>query len=101
MCPMSPGLLDRLPGLAWTTDASLALEDVFGAGLSCLEIVKVDYIGRPVWDLFPPVQSKGATKDPYRQALGGQPAAFELEIRGRALVARVEPRTDDHGSIVG
>src|SRR5438067_2101409 len=101
MCGVGPDLLDRLPGVAWTTDRSLALDGIFGAGLTCFGFRKADYIGRPVQDLFPPSRPTSIHADPYRQALTGRSSTFELEIQGRVLVGRVEPITDPEGHVVG
>ena len=93
--------MDRVPGVVWTTDRDLRIVTIGGTGLVAMMTRPVDCIGRHVTDVFPADGYEPGPGDLHHRALAGESSTFDLECRGRLLLARVEALRSSTGDILG
>lgn len=94
-------LLEQVPAVVWTTDADLRFTSGAGAGLATLGQTPDQNLGMTLYNYF-------QTRDPgflpivaHRQALAGEPRAYEMEWQSRTWQAHVEPLHDSAGRTIG
>ena len=93
-------VLGQMPCILWTTDASLNLTSLLGAGLKMFPFDPDQMIGKPMTEvLHTDWQANAITAQ--RQAMEGQPSTFELTPAGRVLYCFVQPLYDSNGVIAG
>jgi diguanylate cyclase (GGDEF)-like protein/PAS domain S-box-containing protein len=94
-------MVEQMPAVLWTADASLRVTSSVGAGLKRLGLDTKEVVGMPLEEfldnddpLYEPVAFQ-------RRALEGHSASFELPWKERLYQAHVEPLRGPLGDIVG
>ncbi|MFW6115600.1 MAG: PAS domain S-box protein [Chloroflexota bacterium] len=93
-------VLERLPVAVWTTDADLRLTSLSGAGVTTAEGEGVEVLGRHLSEMDG-LGDRPALIAAHHQALEGETARLELEVRGRAYDCSVAPVRGRAGETVG
>jgi two-component system cell cycle sensor histidine kinase/response regulator CckA len=91
-------ILEQLPTIVWTTDGELTFTSVGGGGVTELTTPVRTRLQERIGDL---VEGDHPGFGAHRQALAGSSATYEFEHDGRYFEARVHPRRDSKGNIVG
>lgn len=94
-------IMERMPALAWSVDASLRFTSSLGAGLRGLNLQPNDVLGMSLYEYF-------GTDDPnmlpiaaHLNALKGETANYEFEWQDRWFHTHVEPMRLADGRIAG
>lgn len=90
-------MVERLPAVAWTTDAKLDVVSMFGAGRTAP--AAEGPVGRHVTALLGKPLTPGLTA--HRSARAGSPATFDVTWSGHTFGARIEPLRAPSGEITG
>jgi PAS domain S-box-containing protein len=90
-------LLEQLPTIVWTTDAELTFTFLGGGGVGELTPPLRARLRERIGDLV----EGDAPVVAHRRALDGSSATYEFEHDGRFFEARVRPRRDSKGNVVG
>ena len=85
-------VLDRLPGLAWTTDASLRVTSIRGSAMADLGLVGVEHPEDAIETLLSPSDAE-RLRAAHRRAIEGHREALELKALERTLIVHVVPLT--------
>jgi PAS domain S-box-containing protein len=94
-------LLEQIPAVAWTTDASLTVASTLGTGLAALDLGREEVLGMSLAEFFSTSDPRSRPITAHRLALQGTPCTFEAEWKGRTMQARVEPLVERDGTISG
>ena len=96
-------VLERLPGLLWTTDTELRCTSSTGAGLAALGFAprQTALVGTSLFAYFSTADPRHLVVEAHLGALRGEPTEYPIELGGRKWHARVEPLRDGQGRIVG
>jgi signal transduction histidine kinase len=91
-------LLERLPGVLWTTDADLLVTSSYStSGWTDPE----GTTGKTLWEVFRGEPELEVALDAHQRALAGEVVPYELTAHGRHFIAQLEPQVDPEGRIVG
>ena len=93
-------VLEQLPAVVWTTDPELRLTSLSGGELSAAGGEWDEVTGRRLSDLDGFVDVSAGIQA-HRQALEGETASFELEVRKRIYDCSVDPLRAANGEIAG
>lgn len=100
-------VLDKVPGIFWTTDRELRITRTAGSGLRTFGVNAGEVDGRTLYEFLGggARPEDGAGPPPvlaHLAALRGEPRDYEVEYSGRVLAARVEPLRDEaNGPVIG
>jgi len=94
-------LTEKMPAIVWSTDTDLRFTSCLGAGLEGLDLRPREQTCRSVFEYFATDDAEFLPIAAHRQALMGEAVHFEVEWRGRAFAAHVEPLRDAGGAISG
>jgi diguanylate cyclase (GGDEF)-like protein/PAS domain S-box-containing protein len=94
-------LTEKMPAIVWSTDTDLRFTSCLGAGLEGLELRPREQMCRSVFEYFATDDAEFVPIAAHRRALMGEAVHFEVEWRGRAFAAHVEPLRDAGGAISG
>ena len=94
-------LTEKMPAIVWSTDTDLRFTSCLGAGLEGLDLRPREQACRSVFEYFATDDAEFLPIAAHRQALMGEAVHFEVEWRGRAFAAHVEPLRDAGGAISG
>jgi PAS domain S-box-containing protein len=100
--PVDPALLsvlDQMPVLVWTTDRKLRCTAAIGGARLFAGFNASQFVGKNVREIVHPGSTQAVAG--HRRALGGDPARYRTEFRGKTFEASVEPLVGPSGSIVG
>jgi len=99
--PGMPDLVDRVPGVLWSTDAELRFTLSRGAGLAALGLRPDEAVGLSLFEFF-------GTDDPelepiaaHRRALAGEPVRYEFAWGEHVWESHVQALRGPGGEIVG
>jgi two-component system, cell cycle sensor histidine kinase and response regulator CckA len=87
---------DAMPTIMWTTDTELCITSIGGAGMSKVEGLEGEALGRNVAAF-----AESADMVQSRQALEGHAVSAAVEWRGHAFDVHIEPLRDGDGTITG
>src|SRR5919109_4997595 len=103
--PLDPAqlgrLVDQLPVLLWSTDKELRVTFRRGGSLALLGPPPGPQEQFPIGDFIESGKEAERAIAAHRAALRGQPTAYEITVRGRTFIARVEPQRGPKGRITG
>jgi two-component system, cell cycle sensor histidine kinase and response regulator CckA len=91
-------ILEQLPTIVWTTDDELTFTSIGGGGVAELTPTSRARLRERIGDL---VEGSHPATAAHRQALQGSSAMYEFEHDGQFFEARVDPKRDSKGNIVG
>ncbi|MEX5214653.1 MAG: PAS domain S-box protein [Nitrospiraceae bacterium] len=94
-------LLDKVPGILWTTDRDLRFTSSLGAGLALLHHRPHDVIGMTLYDYFDSRDDSFPAIAVHRRALAGESITYEQDWMGLTFHTHVEPLRNDAGQIIG
>jgi PAS domain S-box-containing protein len=92
---------EQVPAVLWTTDTELRITSSLGAGLAALNERPGQYVGVSLYEVLQTDDPTYLPTAAHLQALGGQPASYEMVWRQRAYQVRIDPFRDQEGAIVG
>ncbi|MDP2305599.1 MAG: response regulator [Pseudomonadota bacterium] len=92
-------LVEKLPAVAWATDAELGVVTMFGARRTAPGPLAEAPVGRHVAALLGDAIDAGLSA--HRHALAGSPATFDVCWSGHTFGARVEPLVAPTGEVTG
>lgn len=90
-------ILEQLPGLTWTTDATLTFKSVTG-NWAMTDSSNTALLGAPLAAGF---GSSAEALDAHQRALAGDKRRFSVETKTRAWECSVEPLRSPDGAIIG
>jgi len=96
-------LLQKIPALLWTTDATATVTSLSGSGLESIGVSAKAHSGKPIEALFPPHRDGLTARQAHLRALQGQGqvCTFDAEVHGRELQAHIEPLRGADGAVLG
>lgn len=89
----------QLPAIVWTTDSDLRITSEYGSALPSFSAQS--FVGMTIAEVFGPTQAGETVITAHERALRGESVQYETRFGGRVADARVEPRRDEDGMIVG
>ena len=93
-------LIDQLPVVLWSTDRDLRMLSRRGGGLALFGGSAPATHAQRIGEVAEGDQADVIIRA-HQAALRGEPTGYEVTVRGRTLTARVKPRRDTDGLIVG
>jgi PAS domain-containing protein len=99
--PLDPvrAMLQRFPGLFWTTDRTHTVTSCLGRTLGSIGVAPNQLVGTEVGRLFEPEDA--LVLEAHARALQGETVSFTAPVAGRLLHARVAPLVDEEGRTLG
>ncbi|MDQ7054265.1 MAG: histidine kinase dimerization/phosphoacceptor domain -containing protein [candidate division KSB1 bacterium] len=94
-------LTQQIPAIHWTTDLTLKLTSVFGAGSRDIGIDESDAAGKSLADLFAGAQELKVLMDEHQAALHGESRECEFKWKKQFYRANIEPLRDQQENIIG
>lgn len=94
-------LLDKVPGILWTTDRDLRFTSSLGAGLALLHHRPDEVVGITLYDYFGTRDDSFAAIAAHRRALAGESITYEQEWMGLTFHTHVEPLRNNAAQIIG
>ena len=94
-------MVERIPGVVWSTDRQLRFTASFGAGLAALGLEPDEVVGTTLYELFQTEDEDFAPIAAHRRVLAGQSATYEQSWKGRTYETCIEPLADEQGRVVG
>lgn len=104
MAQATDDLLAAAPALVWSTDRKLEILTVAGGELASLGPSAERLVGRTILDYFADfgiVDSGFPPISAHRRALEGESVSLEQTWLNRSFLARIEPRRDGDGAVIG
>jgi signal transduction histidine kinase/ligand-binding sensor domain-containing protein/ActR/RegA family two-component response regulator len=94
-------LVQQLPAVLWSTDASLVCTSLMGSGLTPLGLQPDVIVGRSLSEFAAALDPAHWAIDAHRRALAGESQTREDRLGGRVYDWRLEPLRDGAGAITG
>ncbi|HSE59093.1 MAG TPA: PAS domain S-box protein [Nitrospiraceae bacterium] len=94
-------LLDKVPGILWTTDRDLRFTSSLGTGLTLLRHRPNEVVGTTLYDYFNSRDDSFPAIAAHRRALSGESITYEQAWMGLTFHTHVEPLRNDTGQIIG
>jgi PAS domain S-box-containing protein len=94
-------LLERFPGIVWSTDPQLRFTSSKGAALARIGLEADQVVGMSLQEFLGTDDPEASALLAHRHALAGEPATYEGTWAGVEYQAFVEPLRDEGGSIIG
>src|SRR3990170_3600992 len=94
-------IVERMPGVVWTTDEELRFTSSLGAGLAGLGLRPNQAVGLTLHEYFSTDDDEFPPIAAHRRALTGEVRTYELEWADRAFHSHIEPLRDGEGRVVG
>jgi PAS domain S-box-containing protein len=94
-------LVEKIPAVLWTTDSTLRLTFLTGAGLSSIQLDSKDYVERPLHEFLKAVGAGAGPLAAHTRALQGVASVLDLATREHDFKAYVQPLWEANGTIVG
>ncbi|GEM_PF-1486141 len=94
-------LLDQMPAVLWSTNRELEVMATSGAGLTALNLMPSELVGRHLLGNGPYNDVQKEILEHHRYALQGTPASFEVALTDMIFQCHVEPFHNSQGEIMG
>ncbi len=94
-------LVEQLPAILWTVDASLRFTSALGAGLTRVGVRPEDVIGKTMDEFFETSDCGFLPIAEHRRAVAGEPGTFHMEWRGGSYACHVEAMRGPNGQPYG
>ncbi len=94
-------ILEQMPCILWTTDTSLVITSLLGAGLTAMNVKPKRLIGKPLSEYFQITDKNNTILLAHRTVLKGVPISFEWENHDKFYYSYVEPLQNTDGTIIG
>lgn len=94
-------LLEQAPFVLWTTDPELKVTSTQGSGLSSMDLVPTQVVGKTLGEIFPGGDPDGPFSTAHIRALSGEPSRFVQDWEGHTFEIHVGPLRAKGGPVLG